>query len=172
MQVMPNDDIDLEEVLEVLLSAGLIETAYAKDGRKILLIRNFLQHQKISNPTKSKISTEISRKLSIPLAARRALALTYGCQPGDSHPAACYYCGAPGLINWQRLSSGRPGSWVHFMHLEIDHLHSEHSGGETLASNFVLACMDCNRSKGTKTLFEFSIRNNEGSLNATGALLS
>lgn len=89
------------------------------------------------------------KKASIPLAARRELALRYGCQPGGQCEAACHYCGKVARIWWQSLSNGKPGSWVHFGH-EIDHVTPESLGGRTTADNLVLACQSCNRRKGAR----------------------
>ncbi len=89
-------------------------------------------------------------KATIPLAARRALALSSGCLPGETIKARCVYCGAEGTITWFRLSNGEPSGWVHFSGLEIDHLIPEARGGATSAGNLQLACQRCNRSKGQR----------------------
>ena len=89
-------------------------------------------------------------KNAIPAAARRSVALAAGCRPGRTTEAACVYCGAKGKISWFSLASGRPGAWVHFAGLEIDHVVAESKGGPTAASNLVLSCRRCNRIKGAK----------------------
>jgi len=45
-------------------------------------------------------------------------------------------------------------SWVHFHDLELDHKDPERHGGQSTASNLVLACQHCNRSKGAKLHWE------------------
>src|SRR5215207_290684 len=52
------------------------------------------------------------KKRAIPLAARREVALRYGCPPGGSIRVGCHYCDKPGEIYWYRLFSGRPSCWV------------------------------------------------------------
>lgn len=89
------------------------------------------------------------RKAAIPAAVRRDLASRYGCPPGETVTVGCHYCGGLAHITWWRLSSGLPGSWVHFGH-EIDHLDPESLGGPTTVDNLVLACQPCNRQKATK----------------------
>lgn len=91
------------------------------------------------------------RKATIPQEVRRQVARRYGCPPGETIEVPCHYCGALGHIAWQRLSSGRPGAWVHFGH-ELDHRIPEFYGGPTTADNIVLACPSCNRRKGTRIL--------------------
>lgn len=55
------------------------------------------------------------------------------------------------MISWFRLYSGRPGAWVHFTDLELDHVIPEHAGGPSDPDNIVLACQPCNRSKSKRT---------------------
>lgn len=93
--------------------------------------------------------TTTYRKAAIPQAVRRDIAARYGCPPGERIEAPCHYCGKPAHILWWRLSSGKPGSWVHFGH-ELDHVIPESAGGPTVADNIVLACQPCNRRKGAK----------------------
>jgi 5-methylcytosine-specific restriction endonuclease McrA len=89
------------------------------------------------------------KKKAIPLAVRRAVALKYGCEPGESATANCHRCGVPGGIYWERRYSGEPSYWVTFDH-ELDHLVPEARGGLATVENIVLACRPCNRSKGAK----------------------
>ena len=89
-------------------------------------------------------------KTTIPQSVRREVALAAGVQPGETRDVPCHYCGDPGTVTWFRLASGRPGAWVHFEH-ELEHVVPEARGGPTVASNIVLACRPCNRSKGTET---------------------
>lgn len=155
MQIMPADDVDMELILDVLVAAGLVERFYGEDGESVLLIPGFARHQVISHRAKSKIALESYKKAVIPAASRRAVARKYGCDPGtEGHPAACYFCGAPGSISWFKLRSGRPGAWVAFSGLEIDHHTPEHSGGTADPKNLVLSCRYCNRSRGTNDAFE------------------
>lgn len=87
-------------------------------------------------------------KAAIPQAERRQVALDAGVQPGETKAVPCHYCGRLGVVTWFRLASGRPSAWVHFEH-ELDHVTPEALGGLSIASNLVLACRPCNRSKGT-----------------------
>lgn len=86
---------------------------------------------------------------AIPLAARREVAIRYGCEPGCETPAACFYCGAEGRVQWMRRSDGAPSYWVNFPGLELDHFHPARLGGGH--DQLVLACRPCNRSKKDKT---------------------
>jgi 5-methylcytosine-specific restriction endonuclease McrA len=154
LQILPADDVDCRLLIDTLVAAELLDVHEARNGNDLLFVRHFCDHQKISHPAKSKLAPESSgRKQSIPTHSRRALAMKYGCKPGEVTDCQCYYCGAPGKIHWQKLSNGRPGAWVSFS-LSIDHLEAESQGGCTQADNFVLACIECNKSKGTRTVFE------------------
>lgn len=86
------------------------------------------------------------KKQAIPRAARREVALRYGCPPGGTIWVGCHYCDRPGEIYWHRLHGGRPSAWVSFDH-ELDHVIPESKGGPTAAVNLVLACRPCNRRK-------------------------
>lgn len=88
------------------------------------------------------------KKRAIPQATRRAVALAAGGVPGETVAAMCAYCGIQGAVHWQRLHCGRPGAWVHFSGLELDHVHPERLGGSSTPDNIVLACPRCNRSRG------------------------
>lgn len=95
----------------------------------------------------------VYKKRAIPQATRRAVALAAGAVPGQTSPASCAYCGHPGSIYWPNLIGPggvvkRPGAWVHFAGLELDHVHPEVLGGSNDAGNIVLACQPCNRRKG------------------------
>lgn len=90
-------------------------------------------------------------KKAIPQASRRAVAIANGGIPGETTVAFCVYCGAEGAIWWPRLSDGRPGAWVTFPGLELDHVEPEHTGGEGTPDNLVLACRSCNRKKGHRS---------------------
>jgi 5-methylcytosine-specific restriction endonuclease McrA len=46
------------------------------------------------------------------------------------------------------LSSGRPGAWVHFTGLHLDHILPEFMGGTAEPENLQLLCPTCNRRKG------------------------
>lgn len=87
---------------------------------------------------------------SMPEATRRAVALRHGAIPGETTAASCERCGAAGLIFWPRLFSGRPGAWVSFSKLELDHIHPVVHGGSGQPENVALLCRDCNRRKGAK----------------------
>lgn len=155
MQVLPAEDIDAEMLIDLLVAAGFLDRIELNDGVFALQIVHFVEHQKVSNPTKSKIAPKYSRKLCIPLSARRGLAMKYGVKPGGSGTAECYYCGYIGRIYWPMTSRGVPGCWVCFGGLEIDHFIPESSGGAKTCDNLVLACRRCNRGKKDIHPFEF-----------------
>lgn len=97
------------------------------------------------------------RKRAIPEATRRGVAAAYGCQPGETLEAHCYWCAKPGEIHWARLSDGRPGAWVTFPGLELDHVHPEIDGGSNGPENFVLACRSCNARRRHRSLVPHDI---------------
>lgn len=92
------------------------------------------------------------RKMQIPSRTRIEIAKRYGVEPGESGPATCVYCGAPGTIKWFLRSNGRPSAWVHFQYLELDHVLAEFHGGTSEPDNIVLACRTCNRRKGYRRI--------------------
>lgn len=97
------------------------------------------------------------KRLAIPAAVRREVALRHGGTPGrEDAPAECSYCGAPGLIYWPCLASGKPGSWVTLVDLSFDHIEPYSRGGSNRdPDNFTLACKKCNSSKGHQSLAEW-----------------
>ncbi|WP_206408807.1 DnaT-like ssDNA-binding domain-containing protein [Ectopseudomonas oleovorans] len=170
MQVMPGDDVDADLLIDLLVAVGLCDRYMLEGGKTALVISNFSQHQKISHKTASRIPLENSRKLQITPAMRRGIATKYGCKPGDDHAATCYYCGNPGSMRWWALRNGKPSSWVSFSGLEMDHFVSEHQGGSHGVENLVLACRECNRSKGTSHGIDFSSRNFQSAPENSGGL--
>ncbi|MGW4581856.1 HNH endonuclease [Rhodococcus aetherivorans] len=86
------------------------------------------------------------KKGRIPSAVRREVCRRYGAVPGTTVPAQCAYCSASGTIAWHLNSP----SWPVVDGLEFDHVTAEYKGGTSTASNLVLACRSCNRSKGCK----------------------
>lgn len=151
LQILPADDVDIELLLDLLIATGRVDRYRASDGSYFLYIPHFVDHQRVDHPAKPTFP-DVTRctKASIPLAARRQIALKYGCKPGERADAACYYCGEPGSIYWPRTRKGQPGAWVAFSRLEVDHFVAEVHGGLTDAENLVLACRTCNRSKHDK----------------------
>jgi 5-methylcytosine-specific restriction endonuclease McrA len=163
MQVLPNDAVDISGLLDLLCASDLLEVYESSDEKRIFRVTHFNDHQKVDHPTPSKIPRESSRKLSIPNNVRRAIAKKYGCVPGGSNKAECYYCGSVGNITWWKNSKGDPGSWVSFSKLELDHLHPESKGVETSQDNIVLSCRECNRSKHDKDLMTFVMKSRDDS---------
>lgn len=159
LQILPDDDLSVSGLLDLLNIFELIEILIDEHGERVIRIVHFQDHQKIDHPSKPKINIEHSRKLAIPLPVRRALAEKYGCPPGESVKAECYYCGAEGKITWYRRKNGQPSSWVYFSDLEMEHFLAEDNGGQTTDTNLVLACRSCNRSKSTKSPFQFVLGN-------------
>ncbi len=90
------------------------------------------------------------KKKAIPQKERRKLAKKYGCGEGETLAVCCHYCGKAGKIVWWNLSSGKPSAWVSFTDITIDHVVPESKGGRSAASNLVLACERCNKSKKDK----------------------
>lgn len=171
MQVLPGDNCDIELLIDLLVAADLLSLCDLECGDQVLLVNNFLDHQKISHPTPSKMAPEVSGKLAIPAEARRAVARKYGCDPGGEISAECYYCDAPGGIWWPKTSKGKPGGWVAFSNLELDYFEAESQGGENSGSNLVLACRSCNRSKGATDAISFFLKRlpeNSGGLRPEG----
>ncbi len=158
MQILPNDQIDADAHIDLLAAAGLIERHETKDGDGALFLPHFIEHQKISHATPSRIAPEVSGKIAIPLESRRKIATKYGCTPGGDKDAACYVCGMVGRIWWPNNSKGRPGYWVSFSGLEISHFTAEAKGGESTEENLVLCCRTCNRSMGTNNPVSAIIR--------------
>lgn len=147
MELMPKEqDFDAEFHLAILEGHDRI-IRMETGGKVFWQIAHWHDHQKIDHPSKSRIIREDSRKLAIPQESRRRLALKYGCKPGGTVDATCYFCGAEGSIKWWTLSNGRPSGWVSFQHLEIDHFEPESLGGTADATNLVLSCRYCNRSR-------------------------
>lgn len=92
------------------------------------------------------------RKAPIKAETRRALAIRYGCEPGQCVLVKCHYCEFTSEIQWFLGATKRKNSfgWAAFGEFEIDHVVPEFHGGATHESNLVLACLKCNRSKGHK----------------------
>lgn len=89
------------------------------------------------------------RKVRIPDATRRQLAVKFGCPQRGSIVVQCAWCGAPGEIHWATRA------WVTFPGLEIDHIVPEARGGTGDVENLTLACRKCNRSRGSRTVEEW-----------------
>lgn len=160
--VFPYDIDALKKVaawMGEITESGLIEQ-YEVAGTPYVQIIGWSKHQVMSRMTPSDLPGPESvtgakgsvtvpfKKAAIPERVRREVAKRAGAVPGETVPAQCTYCDAEGTINWPRLSSGKPGSWVSFTGLELDHVHPEFHGGTATAENIVLACRRCNRSKG------------------------
>lgn len=167
MQVLPADHTNAALLIDLLVAAGLVIRIELPDGRDVLMVKHFAEHQKISHKTPTKLPIKSGKKRIIPAASRRGVALKYGCEPGKSKEAQCYHCKANGRIYWNTLQSGKPGGWVYFADLEIDHLIPENSGGTEDIENLILSCRHCNRSRGSKEMIEFvNFRNDpDGSMN-------
>lgn len=156
MLLFPGDcDADVASWIDLLVSAGRLERVVTPEGNWLLRIAHWKDHQRVDHPGASKISREGSRKLAIPLHVRRSVAEKYGCPPGGTVGARCYFCGFDGSVHWFKLSNGRPSSWVIFPGLELDHFKPESEGGEGVADNIVLSCRSCNRSRHKGDALEF-----------------
>ena len=156
MQVLPADDVNMEIGIDILVSSGLIER-YENEESSVLVIKNFLEHQVISHPAKSKIKMGEYKRRAIPMAERRKLAKKYGCVAGaDVHDAECYFCGTNGSIWWPKKNNGQPSYWVAFSGLEVDHFKPVSDGGTNDVENLIFSCRSCNRSKGKNGAFEYA----------------
>ena len=148
LQVLPAEhDCDISGLIDLLVAAGLVDYWVDENGTQAITITNWNKHQKIDNPSRKTIVSEGYRKKNIPSEARIGVARKYGCSPGGSADASCYYCGMPGKVTWWNGSNGKPSRWITLSDLEFDHFVSEHSGGSSEAENIVLACRCCNRGK-------------------------
>lgn len=92
------------------------------------------------------------RKERIGRDMRMDVATALGVQPGQCKLASCGYCETPITVDWTdpgRVrfldSDGRPTP-------EIDHVEPLANGGPHSSENLVLACLTCNRQKGSKPL--------------------
>lgn len=150
MRIFPADAVDVADLIDLLEASGLLFTYNDDQGRSVLEIAHFTDHQRISHPSASKIPAPPFKKRNIPLGERRRLAVKYGCPPGESIKASCSMCEASGRIIWTRTQTGRPAGWVIFADLEIDHVTPESAGGSNAAENLVLSCRSCNRSRGAR----------------------
>ncbi len=158
MELMPREKLsEVDKAFQLLEACERIELFVSDCGNTCYRIAKWSSHQKVDRPSKSKILRETSRKLAIPQSVRRDIAKKYGCQPGKQKKVDCYYCGLQGEVYWFAFPDGRPSSWVTFPGLEIEHLIAESEGGETQSENLVLACRNCNRSKGTKHWVDFML---------------
>lgn len=155
LQIFPADPlVDVALLVDVLVASGLVDLMIGEE-KDLLVIRNWSKHQRVDNPSKARLSIEPYRKLAIPAESRRALAVKYGCPPGGQKECACYFCGSPGVIHWFNRRDGRPGAWVCFSGLEVDHFEPEKSGGNASDNNLVLSCRPCNRSRRDKEAIQF-----------------
>lgn len=159
LQIFPGDPaIDVADLLDLLNAAGLVDRYCDDQGRYALQIKNWEKHQRVDNPGKARVIGDAYRKLAIPSEARRALAIKYGCVPGERKDVTCFFCGMPGHVHWHRLSNGRPSAWVTFPVMEIDHADPEASGGGNSLENLVLSCRACNRSRGKVDVLSYISR--------------
>ena len=60
LQILPADDIDIDAILAELIDCGLVQVVSLNGDRTALWIPHFGDHQRISKPTKSRISPERS----------------------------------------------------------------------------------------------------------------
>lgn len=173
--VFPWDEIPprkLGDLLSEIAGLGVI-LQYEHNSRPYIAFRHWRRHQQINKPTASELPPppdpvvveenrprpkidgeraeggEGYRKAAIPQATRRAVARRHGAEPGQTTPTECESCGALGSIYWPRVRSGKPGSWVQFIGLELDHIRPEPDGGSHDPGNISLLCVSCNRRKGS-----------------------
>lgn len=159
--------------LSELESVGLV-VLYESEGVEYGALPSWQRHQRINRsadsilppppghqpdePPRNGAANSGYKKSAIPERVRREVARREGAVPGETVEASCHYCPATGTIYWPRLGNGKPGSWVSFSGLELDHVLAEFAGGEAVADNIVLACQPCNRSKGHGNVTEFRDR--------------
>jgi 5-methylcytosine-specific restriction endonuclease McrA len=162
MQVFPSDpEVRVANLLDLLLTIGLLDRWVCEaDSSYVLTIRNWDRHQKIDNPSKKAWTREGYRRLAITSEQRRAVAIKYGCEPGDSVEASCFYCGELGFVHWWDGPRSRPTKWITLEDLEFDHFQPVSAGGSNDGSNIVLACRACNRGKKDRPAEEWLVRTN------------
>lgn len=165
LQVFPGDaSIDVCALIDLLVASELVERLSGPSDARFLVMRSWEKHQKVDNPSKIRAldsPRESYRKIAIPSSSRRSVAMKYGCKPGQRADAQCYFCGAPGEIWWPTTTNGKPGSWVAFSELEIDHFEPEKSGGTSDGDNLVLSCRCCNRSRRDRNAHTFILKKPE-----------
>ena len=165
LQVFPGDaSIDVCALIDLLVASELVERLSGPSDARFLVMRSWEKHQKVDNPSKIRAldsPRESYRKIAIPSSSRRSVAMKYGCKPGQRADAQCYFCGAPGEIWWPTTTNGKPGSWVAFSELEIDHFEPEKSGGTSDGDNLVLSCRCCNRSRRDRNAHTFILKKTE-----------
>lgn len=94
------------------------------------------------------------RRVRINKEMREAVARALGVGPGETALRSCTYCGVEIIVDWSKES-------VRFLDSsgastpEIDHATALASGGPHSVENLRLACLSCNKSKGTLTLTEW-----------------
>jgi hypothetical protein len=159
----------LEKWMRELESQGLVER-YKSGAVTYAWLPGWERHQKINRFTPSSLppppgqepheppppKPRPEHRKAIPEKTRREVARRAGAVPGETTPATCHYCDALGSVYWPRLANGKPGSWVQFTGLDLDHVLAAVNGGNGEAENIVLACPACNRSKGKKLVTEWS----------------
>ena len=89
------------------------------------------------------------KKKAIPHSIRQRIGKEHGASVGVDAVAYCQHCHKEGKIYWPKTLTGK-GMWVHFVNLELDHIHPESKGGATTYENIQLLCRECNRRKGSK----------------------
>ena len=155
LQIFPDDAFDVEDALDLLCLIERIVRCVDANGVPFYKIAHWSDHQRVDKPGKP-MFVEDFRKTAIPQEERRKVAIKYGCVPGCTAVATCYYCGEPGQIHWFTRKDGRPSGWVTFGCLELDHFSPEIEGGKGEESNIVLACRSCNRRKNVKNGIQFA----------------
>lgn len=158
------------------LVASNIVVSYEANGKPYLAFRHWRKHQRINRAVASTLPAPDDRavveenaiaessprtaaprgrsgyrKKAIPEKTRREVARRNGATPGESTTAYCAQCKAEGTMYWPRIGNGKPGSWVQFTGLELDHIHPEYEGGSGEPDNIQLLCTTCNRRKGHRT---------------------
>ena len=93
----------------------------------------------------------------VPGSVRAAVVTRLGVEPGEQAHVLCHYCGFWGHVTWFFTRRSRYG-WPATRNLEWDHVIPLARGGTNDADNIVLACRNCNRSKGSKTVAEWRRR--------------
>jgi hypothetical protein len=156
LQIFPADQLDVDKLIDILCMEELLVRGESGDS-DVILIPHFVEHQKVSHPSKSLWMESFRRKKAIPRDVRRKVAEKYKCPPNGAVDAYCNSCGLRGEVFWTN-------SWIGFSKLELSAFVPEDSGGNGGDENIVLCCRNCNRTtRATEVLSDSSNKTPEDS---------
>lgn len=132
--------------------SGRIETAPEGVGTTSqgLTTTSTVRGNVMAGPDPISPDPSVYKKRKIPGHVRVEVARRYGATPGTTTPVKCEYCEFVGEIWWPLTFTGKVGVHLITSPMEFDHVDPELHGGAATADNLVLACLPCNRGKGSK----------------------